>query len=67
MFELVEKGGEIRPIHSKRDLEYMLWAGWRKAVRGVEPEPVEQAPAVEEPPPVKRPYTKSHPKWRGKK
>ena len=55
MFALVERNGEIRPVHSKRDLDYMLWSGWQ----AVKPKP-EPEPAVVEPEPVrvKRKYTR---------
>ena len=57
MFALVQKGGEIRPVHSQRDLEYMLWAGWQAVKPKVEIETVVLKPEPE-PVRIKRKYTR---------
>ena len=56
MFQLIEKDGVRKGVHSKSDLEYMLNRGWKPVVQQVAailrpPEPV----AVER---VKRKYTR---------
>lgn len=32
MFQVLEKGGKLQPVHSKADLDYMTRNGWRVAM-----------------------------------
>ena len=52
MFQVLEKGGKLQPVHSKADLDYMTRNGWRVA-----PAVAPVAPAVA-PDAPKRKYTR---------
>jgi len=54
MFQLIEKQGERKAVHSKSDLEYMQRRGWQPVSVAPVAE-VQPAPVVER---VKRKYTK---------
>jgi hypothetical protein len=56
MFRVLEKNGELRPVYSKSDLEYMAGRGWRE-VNIAEPEPVAER-VVAHTPKTKRKYTR---------
>lgn len=60
MFQLIERQGERKAVHSQSDLDYMRARGWQPVVQRP-PGEVEQAQPLAQPlaqPRVKRKYTR---------
>ena len=52
MFAVMEKRGALMPVHSKRDIDYLISRGWQIQAKAVPV--VEEAEKVEIPQPKKR-------------
>ena len=56
MFQVIEKDGQLMPVHSKRDLDYMISRGWK--IPAKEPIKFNKIEPIDVPVFIKRKYTK---------